>query len=87
LIDDKTNEIVLKFRERARGEDTDTLITGLNDKGKGSRREKERKIGEVVIKVSAWRRLYSEHRVTLETAAEKVGISKKSLDDYFLQLK
>lgn len=57
------------------------------DGGRGSRREKERKIGEVVMKVSAWRQLYNEQRVTLEMAAEKVGISKKSLDDYFLQLK
>ena len=80
-------EIILKFRERARSEDQDTLAAGQKEGDKGSRREKERKIGEVVIKVSAWRRLYNEHRVTLEVAAEKIGISKKSLDDYFLQLK
>jgi hypothetical protein len=87
LLGEQTNEVILKFREKAKGENTDTLMTGQNEAGKGSRREKERKIGEVVIKVSAWRRLYNNHRVTLETAAEKVGISKKSLDDYFLQLK
>jgi len=80
----ETNEITLKFREKAKGENSDTLLSGQADSGRGSRREKERKIGEVVIKVSAWRRLYNEHKVTLETAAEKVGISKKSLDDYFL---
>jgi len=37
-----------------------------------------------VIKVSQWRSLYNDKKVTLEMAAEKVGISKKSLDDYFL---
>lgn len=81
--------ITLKFREKAKGENTDTLVftSGQTETGKGSRREKERKIGEVVIKVSAWRNLYNDKKVTLEMAAEKVGISKKSLDDYFLQLK
>jgi len=60
------------------------LATGQADNGIGSRREKERKIGEVVIKVSQWRALYNEKKITLEMAADKVGISKKSLDDYFL---
>lgn len=84
IIGEQGNEVILKFREKARGDNTDTFLTGQGEVGKGSRREKERKIGEVVIKVSQWRRLYNEKRVTLETAAEKVGISKKSLDDYFL---
>ena len=53
----------------------------------GSRREKERKIGEVVIKVCDWRSLYRNRNMTLEDAAKSVGISKKSLDDYFFQLK
>ena len=87
LLGEQTNEVVLKFREKAKSQDSDTLVSANAEEGKGSRREKERKIGEVVIKVCAWRRLYNEHRVTLEVAAEKVGISKKSLDDYFLQLK
>lgn len=60
------------------------LATGQADNVRGSRREKERKIGEVVIKVSQWRALYNDKKITLEMAADKVGISKKSLDDYFL---
>ena len=82
-------EIQLKFREKAKGENTDTLIQGRTQTGQaqGSRREKERIIGEVVIKVSEWRRLYMDQGVTLENAAQKIGISKKSLDDYFLQLR
>lgn len=84
LFGEQNNEVILKFREKAKGENTDTLITSQAEAGKRSRREKERKIGEVVIKVSAWRKLYNDHRVTLEIAADKVGISKKSLDDYFL---
>jgi hypothetical protein len=60
---------------------------------KGSRRTKERKIGEVILAVKRWRELYTMgekqpdnqfHTLSLEEAATKVGISKKSLDDYFL---
>ncbi len=62
---------------------------------KGSRRTKERKIGEVILAVKKWRELYTigerdgevVKQLSLEDAALKVGISKKSLDDYFLQLK
>ena len=80
------HEIRIRLREKARGENTDTLIQGRAQAGQshGSRREKERIIGEVVIKVSEWRRLYTEQGVTLENAAQRIGISKKSLDDYFL---
>ncbi|CAG9312445.1 unnamed protein product [Blepharisma stoltei] len=60
-----------------------------------SRRTKERKIGYIIDKVSKWRRLYNgitdENgdfvKMTLENAANKVKISKKSLDDYLLQLR
>ena len=60
-----------------------------------TRRAKERKIGSVVRKVYMWRRLYTGFKddqgrtikMTLEEAAKKVGISKKSLDDYLIQLR
>jgi len=70
---------------------SDALITGVAEMSKGSRRTKERKIGEVIIAVRKWRKLYNEgedgKKLSLEEAADKVTISKKSLDDYFLQLK
>ncbi|CDW90039.1 p21-activated protein kinase-interacting protein 1-like [Stylonychia lemnae] len=90
------DSIQLKFRERAKGEHSDALINGQADMSKGSRRTKERKIGEVILAVKKWRELYtvgerqpdqSFKQQSLEDAALKVGISKKSLDDYFLQLK
>jgi hypothetical protein len=51
---------------------------------------KERTIGYVIEKVAHWRRLYNGYydsnfnhlRMSLEKAADKVGVSKKSLDDY-----
>ncbi|CAG9316317.1 unnamed protein product [Blepharisma stoltei] len=66
-----------------------------SEKGQGSRRTKERKIGFIIDKVAKWRNLYNGApnsngeivRHTLEEAALQVGISKKSLDDYLLQLR
>jgi hypothetical protein len=59
------------------------------------RRTKERKIGYIIEKVARWRNLYNgihnargnTIRMTLEEAAKQVDISKKSLDDYLLQLR
>ena len=64
-----------------------------------SKRAKERKIGYIVKKVFMWKTLYNgiystdengnkiKIKYTLEQAAAKAGISKKSLDDYLIQLR
>jgi hypothetical protein len=60
-----------------------------------SKRSKERKIGYIIEKVFLWRKLYNGFvdengkliKLTLEEAADKVKISKKSLDDYLIQLR
>ena len=50
-----------------------------------SRWTKERKIGDVVAKVITWRKIYEDgKKISLDQAAEQVGMSKKSLDDYLL---
>eukprot|EP00826_Nyctotherus_ovalis_P039992 TRINITY_DN3889_c0_g1_i12.p1 TRINITY_DN3889_c0_g1~~TRINITY_DN3889_c0_g1_i12.p1 ORF type:complete len:159 (+),score=75.03 TRINITY_DN3889_c0_g1_i12:26-478(+) len=62
---------------------------------KEKKRPKERKISFVINKVMEWRKLYTGMiddngqiiKYSLEDAADKVGISKKSLDDYMLQLR
>ena len=59
------------------------------------KRTKERRIGFIVEKVNAWRKLYNgfynekgEHiRYSLDQAAKIIDVSKKSLDDYLLQLR
>jgi hypothetical protein len=60
--------------------------------GKG---QKEKKVGEVVEKVALWRKFYSGfydesgnfvHK-QLEVAAQHVGVAKKTLDDYLLQIR
>ncbi len=66
-----------------------------NNKNHKDKRTKERKIEFIVEKVNAWRRLYNGFynengeytRYSLDQAAKMVGISKKSLDDYLLQLR
>ena len=63
--------------------------------GRESKRTKERSIEEIIQKVSLWRKLYNgvdlgngeTVRYSLEDSAMLVGISKKSLDDYLLQLR
>ena len=62
---------------------------------KEKKRPKERRISFVISKVMQWRKFYAGIiddngqiiKYSLEEAAEKVGISKKSLDDYMLQLR
>ena len=59
------------------------------------KRVKERTIKEVIHKVCVWRRLYNGIlrpdgiliRYTLENAARKTQMSKKSLDDYLHQIR
>lgn len=71
------------------------MMTGTNEiwsNEKANRRTKERKISFVIEKVSLWRKLYNGvddgtgtvMRYSLEEAAKRIGISKKSLDDYLL---
>ena len=79
---------MFKVRTRSKYDQIKALVQGQDQStSKGSRRTKERKIGEVIQKVQKWRQLYYQNCESLEEAAKKVGISKKSLDDYFLQLK
>ena len=55
-------------------------------------KSKERSIQEVIEVVKKWRDLHSnkkglKKRLNLQEAAKMVGISKKSLDDYYCQLR
>lgn len=61
-----------------------------------TKKTRERGIGEVMEKVLEWRQLYNGYKdsktgkimkMSLEAAAAKIGISKKSLDDYLLQIR
>ena len=83
----------LKFKTGLRSEYCDN--TRMDNNSKAQKRTKERKIGYIIEKVSLWRKLYNgmpDHtgkiiRYSLEEAANLVGVSKKSLDDYLSQLR
>lgn len=85
-IEDK----LVKKTEKQLFDRKDCLCKKSKDK-----RTKERRIGFIVEKVNAWRKLYNgfynengEHtRYSLDQAAKMIDISKKSLDDYLLQLR
>ncbi len=57
--------------------------------------KRERKIGYIIEKVYAWRKLYNGYKdennnfikYSLDKASEKIDVSKKSLDDYLLQIR
>jgi len=95
LSSDVEEEIKIKVRPKAKSIFGDFLLGNNNASiSKGSRRTKERKIGDVIKKVAEWRKLYNGIeeggeliKKSLEEAAKEVSISKKSLDDYLLQLR
>jgi hypothetical protein len=71
-------------------------FTGEGPNASKQKRTKERKIGEILDKVLQWRRLYTgvidpatgqTIKLSLDEAASRVNISKKSLDDYLLQIR
>ena len=72
-----------------------TTKNGIGEKREKPKRTKERKIGYIVEKVNTWRKLYNGYydegkefkKFSLDEAARMVKISKKSLDDYLLQLR
>jgi hypothetical protein len=60
----------------------------------GKKRIKERVIGDVIQKVVLWRQMHDgieengkKVQIPLDVAAQRVGISKKTLDDYLFQIK
>ena len=85
------NSISLTEMEEDEEEDEDKIdYKKLSDANK-----RERKIGYIIEKVYAWRKLYNGYKddnnkfikYSLDEAAEKINVSKKSLDDYLLQIR
>ena len=54
-----------------------------------SKRANEKKIGYIIKKVFYWKgyRKYTDNKMSLIEAADHVGLSKKTLDEYFNQIK
>ena len=77
------NEIIELNEEDEKGE------TNGKNKKKECKRSKEKRIGYIVRKVFEWKglRKLSEEKMSLQDAAKSVGLSKKTLDEYFNQIK
>lgn len=91
---DKTDQLRLElFEEEAETQDDNKKKHYYVNEN--SKRAKERKIGYIIKKVYLWKKLYEgvvdrngkKIKMTLQDAAEKVDISKKSLDEYLNQIK
>jgi hypothetical protein len=71
----------------------DSSMSNENRPEKKDSRNKERSIKQAIELVKKWRELhlhgynYIKRRLNLQEAAKLVGISKKSLDDYYCQLR
>eukprot|EP00826_Nyctotherus_ovalis_P018302 TRINITY_DN15466_c0_g1_i13.p1 TRINITY_DN15466_c0_g1~~TRINITY_DN15466_c0_g1_i13.p1 ORF type:complete len:209 (+),score=66.36 TRINITY_DN15466_c0_g1_i13:73-699(+) len=95
-LNDARPQLVLKiWNAGAQLPPEDTKELPVQEKKPHSRRNKERKIGEIIEKVNDWRTLYTgtvdaggkSVKYSLDDAAKLVGIAKKTLDDYLLQLR
>jgi hypothetical protein len=93
-IINEPNLMRMDLNEEIHGDEDETNQNVIGIKAE-SKRSKERKIGYIIEKVFLWRKLYygfidqngEKIKMTLEEAADQVGISKKSLDDYLIQLR
>ena len=87
--------IKLKLRQIIKNE----KMINLNEEEENEKeikRAKERKIGFIIKKVFLWRKNYfcgffdengNKIKLSLKESAEKVGINKKTLDDYLIQIR
>ena len=93
-LSELNGELILKYRNMINN-NPNKLNDPTNILEDNNKKLKERKIREVIEKVIEWRRLYSTKvkddgsklKYNLEEAADIVGISKKTLDDYLLQIR
>ena len=96
-IFNRDNLLRMEFIEED-NENGDEPVPQREEEGNGNnknKRAKERKIGYIIKTVYMWRKMYCGFiddkgqyvKLNLEEAADKVGISKKSLDDYLIQLR
>ncbi|CAK72083.1 unnamed protein product (macronuclear) [Paramecium tetraurelia] len=97
----KVNEDQIKLQLKIRPSKISLLDTILEQQpneetnSKKNQKTKQRTLSQVVERVALWRRLYTGFydqnktfvQMSLDKAAEKVGISKKTLDDYLLQIR
>lgn len=91
LSDITETTVKLRCRKAAESEKKQNIKNCFN----GNKTVRERKISEIIKKVTKWRKLYTGSvlpdaktiKYTSKEAANLIGIAKKTLDDYLLQLR
>jgi len=83
-----------QIRQREKDTNNDSVITKAacpRRRRKAEKRVKERNVGEVVELVEKWRTRNAQKpqefpikMISLDDAAKKLGVSRKTLDDYYL---
>jgi len=85
------NDLPVNVIEKVNMEDNNTKIQSIKKKKKS----KESKVGYVIEKVNQWRKLFNGYinnrnefvKLSLDSAAKELNISKKTLDDFLRQLR
>ena len=86
IFEDENEEEIDEAEEKDKNEES---FEGNKNKKKDCKRSKEKRIGFIVKKVFEWKglRKLSKRKMSLQEAAQNVNMSKKTLDEYYNQIK
>ena len=86
IFEDENEEEIYEAEEKDKNEES---FEGNKNKKKDCKRSKEKRIGFIVKKVFEWKglRKLSKRKMSLQEAAQNVNMSKKTLDEYYNQIK
>ena len=86
IFEDENEEKIYEAEEKDKKEES---FEDNKNKKKDCKRSKEKRIGFIVKKVFEWKglRKLSKRKMSLQEAAQNVNMSKKTLDEYYNQIK
>ena len=86
IFEDENEEEIYEAEEKDKNEES---FEDNKNKKKDCKRSKEKRIGFIVKKVFEWKglRKLSKRKMSLQEAAQNVNMSKKTLDEYYNQIK
>ena len=86
IFEDENEEEIDEAEEKDKNEES---FEDNKNKKKDCKRSKEKRIGFIIKKVFEWKglRKLSKRKMSLQEAAQNVNMSKKTLDEYYNQIK
>ena len=86
IFEDENEEEIYEAEEKDKNQES---FEDNKNKKKDCKRSKEKRIGFIVKKVFEWKglRKLSKRKMSLQEAAQNVNMSKKTLDEYYNQIK